>query len=104
MPPITLYLVLKYLVDIRPLTALILSKTTKKRRFLVSGMVKKRVSGQFRPAGRSVGHQTKFKTFPDKFRFDPYIICLYLRISLLKQMVRTYRQTNRQTDRQTLFY
>ena len=47
MSPITFYLVLKYLVDIRPLTPLILSKTTKKRRFLVSGMAKNRFSANF---------------------------------------------------------
>ena len=98
MSSITVYLVLKYLVQICHLTPLILSKTTKKRRFLGSGMVKKRVSGQFRPAGRSVGHQTKFKTFPDKFRFDPCIICLYLSIFPGGVRQQTDRQTHRHTD------
>ena len=78
MSPITLYLVLKYLDDIRPLTPLILSKTTKKRRFSSGFFQRRPVSGQFRPDGRSVGHQTKFKTCPGRVRVDPCIISLYI--------------------------
>ena len=101
MSPITLYLVLKYLVDISRLTPLIFTKTTKKRLFSSGFSQRRPVSGQFRPDGRSVGHQTKFKTFPDKFRFDPCIICLYLSIFPGGVRQQTDRQTHRHTDTQT---
>ena len=78
MSPITLYLVLKYLVDIWSLTPLILSKTTKKGPFWAVFLQSRPHFDSYRSNYWSDQLLTYFGTFPDKFPFDPYIYDVYL--------------------------
>ena len=102
MPLIARYVVLKYLADIRPLTPLILTKTSKKRGFLTAFYQPRPVSGQYRPDGWSDGQNYFFKTYRIKFRFDPYTIYAYSISQFLilrgQAHIHTYIQTDRQTN------
>ena len=97
MSPIILYLVLKYLVEISPVTPLIFSKTSKNRRFLIIFFQSRPVFGQYRPNGRSDGQNYFLKTQRIKFRVDLYTadaypISQFLTLSS-QPNIHTYTQT-----------
>ena len=105
MSPITLYVVLKYLLDIRPLTPLIFTKTSKNRLFLSDFFQPRPVSGQYRPDGWSEKFRIQFKTRSGHVRFQPYMICQVSSKFEGGDTKQTDRQTNKQTNKQTsLFY
>ena len=95
---ITLYLVLKYLVDIRPLTPLTLTKTSKKRRFSSLFFQRRPLSGQYRPDGWLDGIFFYFKTYRIKFRIDPYTIDAYPICQFLTLRGQAHIHTDRQTN------
>ena len=97
MSPITLYIVLKYLVDNCPLTPLILSKTSKKRPFWPVFLQLRPVSGQQCPDGWSDGQNYFLRTRRNKFDIDRYTIDAYP----ISQFLTLRGHPNRQTDRQT---
>ena len=99
MSAVTLYLLLKYLAVTRPLTPLIITKKSKKCRFLSFFVQSCPVSGQYRPDGWSDGQNFYFKTDRTKFPVDPYSIYAYPMSQFLK--VQTNKQTHKHTNKQT---
>ena len=96
MSPIRFHLALKYLVDIRLLTPLIIRKSSKKWWFLTGIFQLCPVSGQWCPDGWWDGHSFYFKTFPTRQCFERCITFMYPICRFLVIVEETDARTGRQ--------